>query len=888
MYYESQLNDQPGTAPATVTPAANDNSTGTTDVAMETKAGLEPTRNSIRYVASLSLFAGADTGRFALEFYLQQHNLLDSLVACVAFEKSATVLECLRRIWSAENRPFPNTPEPVLVHDVLDWLVDGGHPLRTFAERLPYKCIVVITIGSPCQDFNFLARGKGKLGFFGARSILVFTAGLYIFILQKLRPDLALVPVLENGGRMDPHFVSDMPRIVGLNRNKWLQVDVKDAFSCFPRKRYIGSPYQGVSNRQQWLGHAEQACEEGWFFPEEPATFMLPRPYEQGDPDPERFPLPTFTQSHPKHLMKSAQNTWSEILAQCQFEAEVHESLQFVIHNYGSKQVTRREFDDKARPWARHVAVHGRSFGLRFPSGDERLKHVGLPFTVRALQSEREKYALAGNAFHYLEIVSAFGVGEDCLANLIRGAAPPKSVLPLSPQALVDLYKRSLEAADLAKEVSPWAHATPFPYCTEYNTMAEDRWSALIVDESEFGESVHRRRHLDLRVVSSSPGLTSCRVPQTNHGFGSLFHEVARYKPSMWVGPHPDTMVFSTNQAISLLALQLLHRKTNTPHPVHVARLISYLEDKYKFATRRNIHEIQQDWNLLLKGCREEQLDAILVFQGDISEDSFALNTRTDPVVLHGNRSKNEDDKRTQKYEVFAAALHQREDNLGQDPEQEEEDFAVSLLSPIQPLMGMKLAVPQPTYKPRAAKSHHAELFKALYRWHLVCLPLPDIPDLDPAAALFMALWGDSALYKWKRFIAEHGNSRKFLLSQELFHLDPFERLRVVVSSLHRGAGETTKFILYNVTKAEGSALQIESNELVTESHVAILCFADHCQIWTSLPSSVRTDTLNAVLRTFGAVPALRVGPGVRYNFEAGNGTQATLNFVEKALIARS
>ncbi len=409
---------------------------------------------------------------------------------------------------------------------------------------------------------------------------------------------------------------------------------------------------------------------------------MLPRPYEQGDPEPDQYPLPTFSQSHPKHLMRNAQSSSGEILASCHFEPEVRDALQFVLQNYGSKQISRRDFDTKARPWARHVAVHGRTFGLRFPTGDERLRHVGLPFAVQALNNEREKYALAGNAFHYLEIVSAFGTGDDCLASLLKGTTQPKTIQPLSPQEMVTLYQTSLTRADLPADVAPWAHASPFPYCTMYNTVSEERWSPLIVSEQHVGETVHSRRHLDLREVGSRPGQSSCRIPQTNHGFGSLFQEIAKYRPSMWVGSHQDTVVYSTNQAVSFLALQIMHRKTNTPHPVQVAQLITYLQDKYGLPFRQDLQAIQQDWSLLSKGCGEEQLDAILVYHGDICEDSFALNVRTDPFVLQGNRSRGTDDKRGCKYEVFAAALHQVFGHNAQAGEQEEEGFAVTLLRP--------------------------------------------------------------------------------------------------------------------------------------------------------------------------------------------------------------
>ncbi len=858
----------------------NDKAVETRDQPMESEVITE----GVRYVVSLSLFAGADTGRYALEFYLKQHNLLDSLVACVAIEKSAGVLECLRRIWTTSARPFPETPDPTIVHDVLDWLVDWGHPLRTFAESLPFRCVVVITIGSPCQDFNFLAKGKGKLGFFGSRSIFVFTAGLYVFILSKLRPDVVLVPVLENGGRMDAHFVNDMPRIVGLPRSKWLPVDVRGAFSPFPRKRYIGSPYQGATNRQHYSQFAESACEEGWFFPDQPATFMLPRPFEQGDPDPEEFPLPTFSQSHPAHLMKAANVPATQILAQCRFEQDVVESLQFVLRHHGSNEIPRQEFDSKARPWARHVALHGRSFGLRFPSGDERLRHVGLPFAVKALRTEREKFTLAGNAFHYLEIVSAFGVEDDCLANLLKGTAQPRSIQPMSPQDLVRLYQTSLASADLPADVAPWAHTTPFPYCTAYNQASDEQWGPLAGSEHGDVDETHTRRHIDLREVASRPGPTACRMQSTSHSFGEVFKEVSTYQPSMWVGSHTETEVFTSNQAISLLSLQILHRRTNRPNPVSVAQLFTLLQERHHLPFRNSLIEIQQDWSTVVKGCGEEQVDAILLYQGDISEDTVAINTKIAPLVLGGNRSRDKVDKRGAKYEVFAAVIHQPLGGHGIDRDPENEGFAVSLLKPIHPLMSMKISVPQPIYKPNLASSEYAAIYRTLFRWQLLCLPQHDMKDADPSVSVLRSLWGKAALLKWQRFLAAYGPHRQALLSSEFAQLPPHVRLHVVLSALHVASGDSTNIVVVSATDSTGFSMQVQSNGFLEEEHVLILLLPGECQTWVSLPKKVRTASLNTILSSFGKCSDFKAPPRPLYAFNAGAGRAADLNFVEKEL----
>jgi hypothetical protein len=102
---------------------------------------------------------------------------------------------------------------------------------------------------------------------------------LYLWVISLTRPDVQLVPILENGGGMLSHFARDMPRIVGLRASNWVLTDTINTWSLFPRKRYFGSPFISAVPKKPADYDIGQGIEPGWFPPIQMGCLHAPQAY---------------------------------------------------------------------------------------------------------------------------------------------------------------------------------------------------------------------------------------------------------------------------------------------------------------------------------------------------------------------------------------------------------------------------------------------------------------------------------------------------------------------------------------------------------------------------------------------------------------------------------
>ena len=114
-----------------------------------------------------------------------------------------------------------------IARNVWDLLRNECYLLRRLLNRIPPRALLLIPGGSPCQDLSGAGHLKGRLGLCGKRSYNFYIFPFVLWMVQQLRPDINVVPVIENTSWMQDHFLLTILRVFGLSRTFVALLDTK-------------------------------------------------------------------------------------------------------------------------------------------------------------------------------------------------------------------------------------------------------------------------------------------------------------------------------------------------------------------------------------------------------------------------------------------------------------------------------------------------------------------------------------------------------------------------------------------------------------------------------------------------------------------------------------
>ena len=436
-----------------------------------------------------SLFDGLGCARLGVKRYLEHHNMLNHLAGAVIAEIDKTAIKASLNVWGPDSPSFEN-PIPLVFYDVWHLIHLKLIPLAQVLAQHPFGSVILIIAGSPCQDFTFAGPFRGNLGLAGPSSVMFFSVCLLLYAIHELRPDIDIVYMFENAGSMHLKFRHAIQDILSLPNQSFLPVIDTFEFSAFRRKRIFpsnlpwknGSPKTEVSHKDHmdcdnpFMQHQADEFEDDWT----PCTTPLPpmmraRPkHTEDNLCPQKQALRSLYQYHPKHLLRhdcAPLDLGAYLLTQ-----ELHnEHAGFIAVQQGNKaqacdhsEASRKatiEWEKKVRPFALWIEHHGRSVGLRTPSGKERLKAMSLNIYDQANSlTESELLDLTGNTFHPNVIAARLHAdGVSSLANVLL--SPPHTILNpkfLNPANLWNKFDDIRQDVCLDPTLTPFTVDKPF------------------------------------------------------------------------------------------------------------------------------------------------------------------------------------------------------------------------------------------------------------------------------------------------------------------------------------------------------------------------------------------------------------------------------------------
>ena len=264
---------------------------------------------------------------------------------------------------------------------------------------------------------------------------------------------------------------------MGFKLDQFLSVNTLD-FSDFNRLRLIGSIFQSQKGRSD-LPCCKNVFDANWVSIGSLPAMMTPRPSVAGDPNPETYPIPSIYQAHTKFLLRNTTLIPDHATMDLRtiIPVHLHDSFDYLhaqLALSSDLREPRKDFDQKARPFAAFIAEKGEEIGLRFPNGAERLKALGLSdFLIGPPSSERTKYCLTGNAFHSNEIFQALGHGPFSLASLLKGDLATIDLGPLiTPAHCIQAFRKTESLVKSDVSLTPHMVSSPFCYIPEYDDVA--------------------------------------------------------------------------------------------------------------------------------------------------------------------------------------------------------------------------------------------------------------------------------------------------------------------------------------------------------------------------------------------------------------------------------
>ena len=124
-------------------------------------------------IALLSLFDGSGLARLAVAELLRALGIADRLVQ-VGFAELQADFVAVQAYWQRRANLSRGVAYQRLARDVWDLLRGSPSPLEQFVLRLPQWCLLIIIVGSPCQQLSWAGRYQGRQGLCGPDSVLFF------------------------------------------------------------------------------------------------------------------------------------------------------------------------------------------------------------------------------------------------------------------------------------------------------------------------------------------------------------------------------------------------------------------------------------------------------------------------------------------------------------------------------------------------------------------------------------------------------------------------------------------------------------------------------------------------------------------------------------------
>eukprot|EP00972_Heterocapsa_arctica_P024032 3540703-Heterocapsa_arctica.AAC.1 len=128
--------------------------------------------------------------------------------------------------------------------------------------------MLIVVGGSPCQQLTKAGKGEGKVGLCGVESSNFFIFPLVCWIIQKIRPDVTVHPVVENAGSMLPHHLAAIKRCLGFRNHPEGAPLIDSKNWChFNRKRFFISTLpsgKDRGDRRQCVASRMKPWDQGW------------------------------------------------------------------------------------------------------------------------------------------------------------------------------------------------------------------------------------------------------------------------------------------------------------------------------------------------------------------------------------------------------------------------------------------------------------------------------------------------------------------------------------------------------------------------------------------------------------------------------------------------
>jgi hypothetical protein len=391
----------------------------------------------------LSLFDGVGTARLGLDAASAQVQY-GGLVASWTVEIEAHLRTAVERGWSGHSVPCRPAAE-----DVWD-LVRQPELMVAILRTVPEGAALLVVAGSPCQQLTTFSRHGGHQGLGGPDSSLFFAVPTVCWLVEQLRPDVAVHCVVENAGTMLPFHREAMCRTLRIpdNEQHGPRIDARQ-WSPFPRDRtWFGTiPQEAI----RMPPRRPPPWENGW----QPhsagrmATMMRSRS--------RRLPVPSAYQLAPAHLIYRADGPLARSSLQ-QVGVQIRQHLPSRLHRDWDAILQRRDalhagFATDLGDW---LVQYGPDLGVRPPTVHERSRALGLEgYYDRLLLAPVATYDAQGNSFDHTALALRL-VGLMQLLGARQRVSSHGFPPPMRTAQIFEDVRRYCLAHDVATEGSPY------------------------------------------------------------------------------------------------------------------------------------------------------------------------------------------------------------------------------------------------------------------------------------------------------------------------------------------------------------------------------------------------------------------------------------------------
>ena len=194
----------------------------------------------------LSLFDGVGTARLGVELAAAQVQYA-GLVASWAVEIEPHLRTAVEHAW--RGHVVPHRPAAADAWD----LVRRPELLAAVLSTVPARAVLLMVAGSPCQQLTTFSRDQGHQGLGGPDSSLFFAVPTICWLVEQVRPDIAVHCIVENAGSMLPFHRGTMCGALRVpdNQQHGPRIDARQ-WAAFPRDRtWIGTLPQEITRLPQ-------------------------------------------------------------------------------------------------------------------------------------------------------------------------------------------------------------------------------------------------------------------------------------------------------------------------------------------------------------------------------------------------------------------------------------------------------------------------------------------------------------------------------------------------------------------------------------------------------------------------------------------------------------